>query len=151
MSKLLKLSVLALFVAVGAFAFVGMNPGVVAAQDQEEQAEQTEDQAEETSANVYSYTAQPGDSYTKIARKAVQTFGIIKEVNLSQAQIIAAETYLTLGSGSPLLNAGDKVEVKEADVDAAVKKAQALTEAQQALWQRYVAGVNFNTDKVGQA
>lgn len=151
MSKLFKLSALALFALISAFALANVNPTAVSAHNGEDHGAEAAEQTTAATMATYSYTAQPGDSYTKIARKAVQTYGIVKQVNLSQAQIIAAETYLTRGAGSPSLSTGDKVEVKEADVEAAVKKAQGLSEAAQKLWQKYVAGVNFNTDKVGQA
>lgn len=149
MFKLIKLSALGLLLAAGAFVVMGYQaPTALAHEGEDHSEETTEAHSDEAS---YNYVAQPGDSYTKIARKAVQTFGAIKQVNLSQAQIIAAETFLTKEAGSPELRVGEKVNVKEAAVEAAVKKAQGLSEAQLKIWQRYVAGVNFNTDKVGQA
>lgn len=155
MKKLLKISALALFVAVGAFAFATLNPRVAVAQDAEQPAEnqeqQTEEQKQEETKSPYSYTAQAGDSYTKIARKAVQTYGWNKNVSLSQAQIVAAETFLTADAGFPALNEGQTVELTEEAVDGAVKKAQALDEAGQARWEKYVKFVDFNTDNVGEA
>lgn len=155
MKKLLKISALALFVTVGAFAFATLNPSVAVAQDAEQPAENQEQQAEEQnqekSDTPYSYTAQAGDSFTKIARKAVQTYGWNESVNLSLAQIVAAETFLTSDAGFPAINEGEKVELSEADVEAAVKKAQELNEAAEARWERYVAYVDFNTDNVGEA
>ena len=100
---------------------------------------------------TYSYVAQSGDSYTKIARKAVQTYGAINKVNLSQAGIIFAETNLTLAAGSPELNLGQKVEIRESDIHQWADKAQDLTDAQEAAWDYYVQFVNFNTDKVGES
>lgn len=98
----------------------------------------------------YSYEAQPGDSYSQLARKAVQTYGIVNDVALSQAQIIAAETQLTVAAGSPELEVGQKIELKPADVKAAVEAAQKLSAEAQAAWQPYVAGVDFNTDSIGE-
>jgi len=153
MSKLLKLSMLSLvaFAAVSILSVGNTTP--VSADNGEDHSADAVNTAEttETTGPTYDYVAQPGDSYTKIARKAVQTYGAVKQVNLSQAQIIAAETFLTQEAGSPSLNVGEAVSIKESAVDAAVKKAQGLSEAQLAMWQKYVAGVNFNTDKVGQA
>lgn len=154
MKKLLQISALALFVAVGAFVFTALSPHTAVAQDneQETQTTQAEEQNDEEEAKTpYSYTAQPGDSYTKIARKAVQTYGWNKNVSLSQAQIVAAETFLTSDAGFPLLNVGQQVELSEEAVDGAVKKAQGLDEAAQARWERYVRFVDFNTDNVGEA
>lgn len=155
MNKLLKFSALALFIAVGAFAFAAFSPQVAAAQEADGQESQSEAAPEEEKAEEsktpYSYTAQSGDSYTKIARKAVQTYGWNKNVSLSQAQIVAAETFLTSEAGFPAVNEGEKVELSEAAVEAAVKKAQDLDEAAQARWERYVKYVDFNTDNVGEA
>ncbi len=154
MSKLFKISTLSLIALATVTVFALGTTNTVSAQDGENKSVEVMTTSENTEVNAgstYEYVAQPGDSFTKIARKAVQTYGAVKQVNLSQAQIIAAETFLTKAAGSPELNVGEKVMIKESDVEAAVKKAQALNESQIALWQKYVAGVNFNTDKVGQA
>jgi hypothetical protein len=102
------------------------------------------------SVSKYDYVAQPGDSYTVLARKAIQTYGIVNKVKLSQAQIIAAETSLTVKAGSPELNEGQKATLEGAAVKSAVEGAQKLSQAQLAEWQVYVADVDFNTNKVGQ-
>jgi hypothetical protein len=99
---------------------------------------------------VYTYTAQPGDSYTKMARKAVQTYGLTEKVNLTQAGIVFAETNLTQQAGSPEINQGQKVEIKQSDVKTWVDKAKGLTEAQQTAWNYYVQFVNFDTSNVGE-
>jgi hypothetical protein len=100
---------------------------------------------------IYSYIAQPGDSYTKMARKAVQTYGLKNKINLSGAQIIFAETNLTKEAGSPLLDLNQKVEIKESAVHTWVDKAVQLTKTQQDRWNFYVQFVNFNTDNVGES
>lgn len=93
----------------------------------------------------YAFTARPGDSYTVLARKALQTYGIRENVKQSQAQIVAAETFLTSNAGFPALNEGQAVTFKKDDVKAAIKQAQGLTEAQLAAWQTYVPYINFDT------
>ena len=100
---------------------------------------------------TYNYVAQPGDSYSVLARKAVQTYGIVNKVNLSQAQILAAETNLTVKAGSPLLNEGESVKFDVATVKSAVEAAQKLSAVEQAGWHLYVADVDFNTNRAGQA
>lgn len=102
-----------------------------------------------TKVATYEYTAKAGDSYTVLARKAVQTYGIVNKVKLSGAQIIAAETFLTNAAGSPYLNLGQAVSMKVDDVKSAITQAQGLSAAQLALWQTYVPFVNFNTDNNG--
>lgn len=161
MKNLLKVSVFALFIAVGAFAFTNLTPSAAIAQENQEapaqeqeqnQDEQQEEQPqEETQNSRYTYTAQPGDSYTKIARKAVQTFGFFENTSLSLAEIIAAETFLTSGAGFPELAVGQEVSLGEDVVKAAVEKAQNLDDAAKARWERYVALVDFNTDNVGES
>lgn len=99
----------------------------------------------------FNYVAQPGDSYSLMARKAIQTFGINNKVKLSEAQIIFAETNITKEAGSPVLVKGQKVEIKESTVNNWVDKAKKLTDQQQSAWNVYAKNANFNTNKVGQA
>ena len=114
-------------------------------------AEPTEEPAKEaTSTNNFDYVAQPNDSYSLMARKAIQTYGINNNVNMSGAQIIFAETNLTKVAGSPVLSLGQQVTIDGNLVAEWVKNAQALTEQQQTLWQSYANNANFNTDAVGQ-
>ncbi len=95
------------------------------------------------------YTAQSGDSYTVLARKAVQAYSKDADTNVSRAQIVAAETFLTTDADSPMLEVGQKVTLDKSAVANAVKKAQALTSAELAAWQVYVPYVNFDTDNNG--
>ncbi|MCA9327409.1 hypothetical protein KDA14_02670 [Candidatus Saccharibacteria bacterium] len=98
-----------------------------------------------TAKDPYAYTAKSGDSYTVLARKAVQTYGIREKVKLSLAQIVAAETFLTSNAGFPELNEGQSVTFNKDDVKAAVKQAQGLSDSQKAAWQAYVPYVDFDT------
>lgn len=161
MKKLLKLSLLALFTAAFGFA-LGFAAGPVLAHDGEDHSgeavaqtegeeQRDEDENDQESSTPFSYTAQRGDSYTKIARKAVQTYGINNDVELSGAQIVAAETFLTSEAGFPLISEGEVVELSEDSVKAAVEKADGLDEAAEARWERYVPYVDFNTDNVGES
>lgn len=100
---------------------------------------------------VYKYVAQSGDSYSKIARKAIQTYVKKNKMKFSNAKVIAAETWLTQKAGSPSINVGQALEVKEATVKTYVDQANKLTSAKEALWNAYTVGVNFNTNAVGQS
>lgn len=100
--------------------------------------------------DTYDYVAQADDSFSVLARKAVQTYGLENKVNLSLAQIIAAETHLTLDANSPLLDEGEDVSFDKAKVKKWVDWAQKLSEDEQALWQPYVAGVDFDTRNNGE-
>ena len=102
-----------------------------------------------SSSSAYNYVAQPGDSYSLMARKAVQDYSKSNKSNLNQAQIIYAETTLTQAAGSPFLNEGQKVSIKKSDVKSAVDKAKKLTSAQIAAWNEYAVGADFDTSQVG--
>lgn len=102
-----------------------------------------------TEAKNYSYTAQPGDSYSQMARKAVQTYSKTAKSNLNNAQIIFTETNLTIAAKSPELEIGQKVTISEATVKSWVEKAKKLSAADKSAWEVYVPYVDFNTDSVG--
>jgi len=123
---------------------------VVEQAQNEGQDQDNDENKEEAKTVTYSYVAQPGDSYSLLARKAIQTYGLKNKVSLSQAKIIAAETHLTQAASSPFLNEGQKIEIKETDVQKAVEEVQKLTATQEAAWAIYTAGVDFNTNNVGQ-
>lgn len=156
MKKLFKLSAFALLAVFGAFVFAAVNPSVAVAHEGEDHSHEvaqadTEQSDEDDNDAPYRFTAQSGDSYTKIARKSVQIYGINNNVNLSQAQIVAAETFLTSGAGFPAINEGAVVELNADTVKAAVEKAQGLDDAAKARWEKYVPSVDFNTNNVGEA
>jgi hypothetical protein len=115
------------------------------------------DQKQEKPANsttartsAYKYVAQKDDTYSQMVRKAIQTYGKKNNVKISRAKIIAAETNITQAAGSPLLNVGQMVEISETAVKDWVEKTQKFTVTQEAAWNQYTAGVNFNTDTVGE-
>ena len=139
--------VLAMFLVVGGIVFWR---GSASAQELVQDQKSTSTAESKDKAEVYSYVAQPGDSYSLIARKAVQTYGLINKVKLSEAQIIFAETNITQSAGSPRLMQGEKVDIKVDTISTWAKKAEALNEKQQAAWNVYAKRANFNTDKVGQ-
>jgi hypothetical protein len=109
------------------------------------------EESEEVSAEKFTYVAQSGDSYTEMARKAVQTYGIQTGTNLSGAQIVFVETNLTQLAGSPELTLGQEVSIDSNTVSEWVTKASELSESQIAAWQVYADTVNFNTDAVGES
>lgn len=124
---------------------------------QSDDAEASDESSSEDDATVeeapaaYTYEAQPGDSYTLMARKAIQTFGLVEDVNLSAAQIIFVETNLTQLADSPTLNVGEVVDIEQANVADWAQRATELSESEEAAWESYVSGVDFNTDNVGES
>ncbi|EDK72395.1 hypothetical protein TM7_0480 [candidate division TM7 genomosp. GTL1] len=145
--KLIATAVFALFLGV-VIAGASEAPKATAAEqpNNQDSAKQTQ-----TSEATYSYEAQGGDSYSLIARKAVQTYGKKHNVKLSGAQIVFAETNLTLTAGSPLLSKGQKVDVKESVVKSWVEKAGSLSKTAEAAWETYAQYADFNTDGIGEA
>ena len=142
------------FITIFSLAFVAVifnSPAISAQQDNTKTDAVSQSENNQTSEITYKYTAQPGDSYSKIARKAVQTYGLKENVKLTLAQVVYAETNLTLAAQSPELSVGQKLSIKESEVKNVVDKAQKLTDAQERAWNYYVQFINFNTDKVGQS
>jgi hypothetical protein len=155
MQRIKNLKLVLLLAVLAAVPFVASAPASVSAHEGEDHshdvAQAEGEKKESEDAKEYHFTAQPGDSFAAIARKAVQIYGIDNKVNLSQAQIVFVETNLTLAAGSPLLTEGQDVHIAEADVKAWVEKAEDLTDAQESAWEAYTVGVNFDTRSVGEA
>lgn len=149
--KSINIAVASFIIVLAALLLLTMS--VSAHEEGEEVEPTTVTTSAESSVNegTYDYVAQPGDSYSLMARKAMQTYGIESSINLSGAQIIFAETNLTIAAGSPVLNLGDKVSLSRHLVSEWSEKAKSLTEEQQAAWQVYANMANFSTDAVGES
>ena len=139
------MTVKTLVTAFGIAAVLGLGGGA------EAQAQEAGDMKKTTSTGDYTYTAQPGDSYSAMARKAVQTYGINTKTKLSLAQILYTEAGLTVEAGSPYLEVGQKVTIAKKQVMDWVEKAKKLSASERAAWATYVPWVDFNTNAVGQA
>lgn len=154
MKKLLTVSLAAVFATLVMVGIAAIVPSIVSAEDNNKTV--TQETAKptaktDTKEKAYDYVAQPDDTYSQIVRKAIQTYGVNNKVKLSKAEIIAAETNMTIQAGSPFLDLGQKVSIKESVVKDWVSKAQKLTPEQEAAWNAYTVGVNFNTNSVGQS
>lgn len=159
MNKSLKISLALVFAIAATFiallAYQAVSPLTASAHDTGEEHEHEEDQDEnseeqESESAAYTYNAQPGDTYTQIARKAIQTYGIDNDVNLTSAGIIFAETNVTREAGAEQLAVGQEVSIDQELISKWVESASELTDEEQAAWNTYVPFVNFNTDAVGQ-
>lgn len=102
-----------------------------------------------TKATTYTYSARTGDSYSVLARKAIQEYAKETKVELSQAQIIAAETNLTIAAGSPGLEIQQIVTIDKQSIKNAVQAAQQLSQDEQAAWAVYAPYTNFDTSQNG--
>lgn len=154
MKKRISVLVAGLYSLAVFFGAAALVPRAVLAHDGEDHSTTETVAAEESSeatAATYKYVAQAGDSYSLMARKAVQTYGLTNKVNLSEAKIIAAETWITQAAESPELTLDQSVEIKESIVKDNIDKASKISAEAEAAWAQYADGVNFNTDAVGQA
>lgn len=111
---------------------------------EEKKAEEQKAKEEAAQTGKATVTAEAGDSYTVLARHAVAQYSKDAGVEVTPAQAVAAETFLTQDANAPELEVGQKVTVNKADVANAVKKAQALSADEQAAWEVYVPYVDFN-------
>ena len=109
-----------------------------------------EKSSEDEKTTVYSYTAQSGDAYTQLVRKAVQTYGIKHDKQIGAARIVAIETQASERAGWPELNQGEVVSFDEALLRTWVDAAMKLSDNDIAAWQTYVAYIDFNTNSIGE-
>ena len=84
-----------------------------------------------------------------LARKAIQRYAKEMKIELSHAQIIAAETHLTITAGSPGLEVQQVVTIDKQILKNAVQAAQQLSQDEQAAWAVYVPYTNFDTSQNG--
>lgn len=99
---------------------------------------------------TYSYVANAGDSYTQLVRKAVQTYGIIHEVDLGEGRIVAIETIASERSGWPMLNEGQTVGFSENLVKSWIDEAMKLGDSDVAAWATYAPYIDFDTRHIGE-
>lgn len=158
MQKTIKISlivILAYAIGIAAALMIVSSQAIAHAGEEhsEEKVAQTDENKSDDQNNddSYTYKAQAGDSYSVMARKAVQTYGIDNKVNLTQAGIVFAETQITNEANPELLNEGQEVKISKVTVKKYVEEAGKLSEAQQKAWGYYVQFVDFNTDSVGQS
>ena len=115
------------------------------------QADAVQNNSEVKNKKTYEYVAQEGDSYTKIVRKAVQTYGINNKKDIGKARIVAIETKLTESAEWPLLEIGQKVKLEEDTIAKAIENAMKLNDKDLSAWQTYVPFVDFYTNNVGES
>lgn len=104
---------------------------------------QTASEKKPTAPTEFTYTAQVGDSYSLLARKAVGSYTHTQKVTLSPAQAVAAEAFLSESAGSPDLNEGQGVTINANDVKSAVERVQKLPAEELAIWDTYAQDVVF--------
>jgi len=148
-----------LFIIINCALFVALSMALTPRVDAQDQPMQTptpvttaeEAQPTEQATETYNFVAQPGDSYSLMARKATQIYGIESQTNLSEAQIIFVETNLTQAAGSIMLDLEQAVTIEKSTVGDWAEKAKGLSESEIAAWQVYADMADFNTNAVGEA
>jgi hypothetical protein len=105
--------------------------------------EQTAPENKFTESSSYSYTAQPGDSYTLLARDTIKQHTSKQNITLSPEQAVAAETFVVEAAGAPSLEVGQKVIIANEAIVLAVTEVQKLTAEEQANWSAYSAVIKF--------
>lgn len=105
---------------------------------------------EEPAQVTYSYVAQPGDAYTQLVRKAVQTYGLKHDVSLGVGKIVAIETRVSEQSGWPVLSEGQTVSFSEGLVKAWIDETEDMSEADAAAWATYAPYIDFDTRHIGE-
>lgn len=104
---------------------------------------QTASEKKPAAPTEFTYTAQAGDSYSLLARKAIQSYANSQKATLSPAQAVAAEAFLSESAGSPELNEGQGVTINPNDVKSVVERAQKLPAEELAIWNTYAQDVVF--------
>ena len=134
----------------GVYLLVVATASVFAFSNQADAA-QNKSEVKNNNKKTHEYIAQEGDSYTKIVRKAVQTYGINNKKDIGKARIVAIETKLTESAGWPLLEIGQKVKLEEDTIAKAIENAMKLNDKDLSAWQTYVPFVDFYTNNVGES
>lgn len=99
--------------------------------------------AAENKSNDYSYTAQANDSLTGFVRQAIDKYTKDKQLTLSPAQRVAAETTVVNAMGAPLLDIGQSVKIPAKNITDAVEQAKKLSADQQTAWTSYANTIDF--------
>lgn len=90
-------------------------------QKQKTDTKATEAPKQKTGSKNFVYTAKPGDSYTALARDAIEEYATANKVTITSAQKLQIESDLAVNAGLPLLEIGQVVEIEKEAVSAAIK------------------------------
>ncbi len=75
----------------------------------------------------FEFTAQPGASYTALARMAVRQYAELNNINVTASQVEQAAAKLAYNAGSPYLEIGQVITINNSDVSAIVGAKVATT------------------------
>lgn len=70
----------------------------------------------EAATNTFTFTAQPGDSYTLFARQAIASYLEQNQISATDQQKLIAEINLTNHAGAPYLEIGDQISIQSSDI-----------------------------------
>ena len=66
--------------------------------------------------NTFTFTAQPGDSYTLFARQAIASYLEQNQISATDQQKLIAEINLINHAGAPYLEIGDQISIQSSDI-----------------------------------
>lgn len=129
------------------FVWVGATPQASAQEAQPEP--QPTEQTSAPAPTQYEFIAQPGNSMSVMARRAVQLYDQKTEaVNLPEPCIVMAETNIVQNLGPRWLAVEENFKIDESLVADFAQKANNLTEEQRAAWKVYSDNAEFNLTDV---
>lgn len=65
---------------------------------------------------TFTFVAQPGDSYTLLARQAIASYLDQNQISATDQQKLIAEINLTNSAGAPYLEIGDQISIQSSDI-----------------------------------
>lgn len=65
---------------------------------------------------TFTFVAQPGDSYTLLARQAIASYLDQNQISATNQQKLIAEINLTNSAGAPYLEIGDQISIQSSDI-----------------------------------
>lgn len=69
----------------------------------------------------FTYIAEPGDSYTVLADRAVQKYAAENKLTITEAQQLQAAATLAANAGSPWLEIGQEIAIQQSDVSVTIQ------------------------------
>lgn len=82
--------------------------------------QQTTTKPDDQKPDVFTFTAQPGASYTALAREAVRKYAQANTISISDVQVEKTAARLAYNAGSPYLEIGQVVTINANDISAII-------------------------------
>ena len=135
-------------VAAGAFFVCALSMGSASAHSTAEATTPVTTSTAQAASDTYKFTAEKGNSLTKIVRRAIQLYQEDKKITLSPAAAVYGETTIVQAMGAGDLEVGQHVDVPSALLQSAVDSSKTLTAAQLSKWEQYSKNVSFDVSYI---